>query len=47
MGRRLFGPEPKTDIDAELAFHIEMRTRELTDEGVRPNTRERSPKPLW
>ena len=32
--RRLFGPEPKADVDAELAFHLEMRTRELIDEGV-------------
>jgi putative ABC transport system permease protein len=34
--RRLFGPEPKTDVDAELAFHLEMRTRELIDEGLPP-----------
>ncbi len=34
--RRLFGPEPKADVDAELAFHIEMRTRELMNHGVAP-----------
>jgi putative ABC transport system permease protein len=34
--RRLFGPEPKADVDAELAFHLEMRTRELVDQGVPP-----------
>jgi len=34
--RRLFGPEPKADVDVELAFHVEMRTRELIDQGVPP-----------
>ena len=34
--RRLFGPEPRADVDAELAFHLEMRTRELINEGVPP-----------
>jgi len=34
--RRLFGPEPKADVDAELPFHLEMRTRELINEGVPP-----------
>ena len=34
--RRLFGPEAKADVDAELAFHIEMRTRELVNDGVPP-----------
>jgi putative ABC transport system permease protein len=35
--RRLFGPEPKTDVDAELSFHVEMRARELVNEGVPPD----------
>jgi putative ABC transport system permease protein len=34
--RRLFGPEPKGDVDAELAFHVEMRVRELVEQGVPP-----------
>ena len=34
--RRLFGPEPKADVDAELAFHVEMRARELIEQGVPP-----------
>ena len=34
--RRLFGPEPKADVDAELAFHVEMRARELVEQGVPP-----------
>src|SRR6185503_6679501 len=34
--RRLFGPEPKPDVDVELAFHLEMRTRELINEGDPP-----------
>lgn len=31
--RRLFGLEPAADVDAELAFHVEMRIRELIDQG--------------
>ena len=34
--RRLFGPEPKADVDAELAFHVEMRIRELIEQGEPP-----------
>jgi putative ABC transport system permease protein len=34
--RRMFGLEPKPDVDAELAFHVEMRIRELIDEGETP-----------
>ena len=34
--RRLFGPEPKADVDAELSFHVEMRVRELIEQGVPP-----------
>ena len=35
--RRFFGPEPKADVDVELAFHLEMRTRELLDQGMPPD----------
>jgi predicted permease len=34
--RRLFGPEAKADVDAELSFHVEMRARELIEHGVPP-----------
>ncbi|HEX7281131.1 MAG TPA: ABC transporter permease [Vicinamibacterales bacterium] len=34
--RRLFGLEPSADVDAELAFHVEMRTRELIEQGETP-----------
>ena len=41
--RQLFGLRPQTDVDAELAFHLEMRVRELVDEGERPErARERA-----
>ena len=35
--RRLFGLEPATDVDAELAFHVEMRMRELIEQGEPPD----------
>ena len=31
--RDLFGPDPRADVDEELDFHIEMRTRELVERG--------------
>ncbi len=34
--RRLFGLEPAADVDAELAFHVEMRVRELVEQGETP-----------
>ena len=34
--RRLFGPEPEADVEAELSFHVEMRTRELVEQGIPP-----------
>jgi predicted permease len=34
--RRMFGLEPKADVDAELDFHVAMRIRELVDEGETP-----------
>jgi hypothetical protein len=32
----MFGLEPKPDVEAELAFHVEMRIRELVDRGETP-----------
>jgi predicted permease len=34
--RRLFGLEPAADVEAELAFHVEMRVRELVEQGETP-----------
>ena len=34
--RRLFGLEPAADVDAELHFHVEMRVRELIEQGETP-----------
>jgi len=34
--RRLFGPEPARDVEAELGFHLEMRIRELVERGETP-----------
>src|SRR5688572_2156350 len=34
--RRLFGLEPAADVEAELAFHLEMRVRELIENGETP-----------
>src|SRR5918994_2516022 len=34
--RKLFGLEPAADVDAELAFHVEMRIRELIERGETP-----------
>jgi putative ABC transport system permease protein len=34
--RRFFGLEPKADVEAELVFHLDMRIRELVDEGETP-----------
>jgi predicted permease len=34
--RKMFGLEPKPDVEAELAFHVEMRIRELIDRGETP-----------
>jgi putative ABC transport system permease protein len=32
----MFGLEPKPDVEAELAFHVEMRVRELVEQGETP-----------
>jgi putative ABC transport system permease protein len=41
--RRLYGPDPKRDVDDELAFHLEMRIRELIRQGEPPaRARERA-----
>jgi predicted permease len=34
--RTFFGLSPRRDVDAELAFHVEMRTRELIERGETP-----------
>ena len=34
--RKLFGLEPAADVDAELDFHVEMRIRELVEQGETP-----------
>src|SRR5262245_35119096 len=34
--RRMFGLEPKADVEAELSFHLEMRVRELVEQGDTP-----------
>jgi predicted permease len=34
--RRLFGLEPAADVEAELRFHVEMRIRELVEQGETP-----------
>ena len=34
--RRLLGPDPGTDVDDELSFHLEMRVRELIERGESP-----------
>ncbi len=41
--RQLLGLAPKADVDAELAFHLEMRIRELVEHGETPErARERA-----
>ena len=32
--RNVFRPSPRVEVDDEIAFHIEMRTRELIESGV-------------
>ena len=34
--RRFFGIEPKADVEAELRFHLDMRIRELEQQGETP-----------
>src|SRR6185295_15014009 len=34
--RRFFRPSAKLEVDDELAFHFEMRVRELIEQGVDP-----------
>lgn len=34
--RKIFGLDPKPDVEAELAFHVEMRIRELIEQGEAP-----------
>jgi putative ABC transport system permease protein len=34
--RSLFGADPRRDVEDELSFHMEMRTRELIERGESP-----------
>jgi predicted permease len=34
--RRLFGRDPREDVEAELSFHLEMRIRDLIEQGESP-----------
>jgi predicted permease len=34
--RRIFGQDPEADVEAELSFHLEMRIRELVEQGMTP-----------
>ena len=34
--RRVRGPDPRSDVDDELSFHLEMRVRELIERGDSP-----------
>ena len=34
--RRLSGPDPPADVERELSFHLDMRVRELIDQGLSP-----------
>ena len=40
--RRLFGKDPLTDVNAELAFHLDMRAAELVDRGLTPDAARRA-----
>ncbi|HMU62871.1 MAG TPA: permease prefix domain 1-containing protein, partial [Gemmatimonadales bacterium] len=40
--RRLFGKDPLADVDAELAFHLDMRAAELVDRGLAPDAARRA-----
>ena len=34
--RRFFRPDERVEVDDEIAFHIQMRTAELIEQGVDP-----------
>jgi len=34
--RRIFGPPPDQEVDEELKFHLEERTREYVAQGMSP-----------
>ena len=36
-GRRFWNPPVEREVDSELAFHLEMRVRELIEQGMTPN----------
>jgi len=35
--RQLWGPDPRSDVDDELQFHLEMRTAEYLERGASPD----------
>ena len=39
--RRVLGPTPPADVDDELSFHLEMRIRELIEQGETPEAARR------
>src|SRR5215210_4572652 len=39
--RRVPGPTPPDDVDHELSFHLEMRIRELIEQGETPEAARR------
>jgi hypothetical protein len=46
--QRVFGPNPKVDVQDELSFHLEMRIRELIERGESPDKGPRAgDAPLW
>ena len=40
--RRIFGPHPEQEVDEELKFHIEQRTREYIAQGMSPEAARRT-----
>jgi len=40
--RRLFGRDPRAEVDAELAFHLDMRAAEYVDRGLAPDAARRA-----
>ena len=40
--RRIFGPHPDQEVDEELKFHLEQRTREYIAQGMSPESARRA-----
>jgi len=41
-GRRIFGPHPDQEVDEELTFHLEQRTRDYVAKGMSPESARRA-----